>query len=174
MHFQPQSCRAVAAPAGRHVHHPGNFRKRKACLDKVCGAVIQAFLYLDLTAAAAYRKPLPEQVQQELPAVAVLDIDAHTSELVLHYALRLLRESEKAVVYITTDATAANFGTAMSLLEELFQSRENRLILFEGDHPRLLRMFQARPYINFRQIEEIEEEEALEEVKQFLEGEALL
>ena len=126
---------------------------------------MQAFLYLDLTAAAAYRKPLPEQVQQELPAVAVLDIDAQSSELVLHYALRLLRESEKAVLYIKADATATNFGTAMPLLEELFQGGENRFILLAGDHPRLLRMLQARPYINFRLLEE---EGALEMVKQFL------
>ena len=126
---------------------------------------MQAFLYLDLTAAAAYRKPLPEQVQQELPTVAVLDIDAQSSELVLHYALRLLRDSEKAVVYIKADATAANFGTAMPLLEELFQAGENRLILLAGEHPRLLRMFQARPQVQFKQVNE---EEALEEVKQFL------
>ena len=126
---------------------------------------MQAFLYLDLTAAATYRKPLPEQVQQQLPAVAVLDIDAQTSELVLHYALRLIRESEKAVVYISTNATAANFGTAMPLLEELFESRENRLILLEGDHPRLLRMFQARLQVQFKQVKE---EEAMEEVRLFL------
>jgi len=126
---------------------------------------MQAFLYLDLTAAAAYRKPLPEQVQQELPAVAVLDIDAQSSELVLHYALRLLRESEKAVLYIKADATATNFGTAMPLLEELFHAGENRFILLAGDHPRLLRMLQARPQVQFKQVND---EEALEMVKQFL------
>lgn len=126
---------------------------------------MQAFLYLDLTAAAAYRKPLPEQVQQQLPAVAVLDIDAQSSELVLHYALRLLRESEKAVLYIKADATATNFGTAMPLLEELFQAGENRFILLAGEHPRLLRMLQARPQVQFKQVND---EKALEMVKQFL------
>ena len=126
---------------------------------------MQAFLYFDLTAATTYRKALPEQVQQEFPAVAVLDIDAQSSELVLHYALRLLRESEKAVIYITTDATVIGFGTIMPLLEELFQSQENRLMLLDGEHPRLLRMFQARPQVQFKQVNE---EEALEEAKQFL------
>lgn len=126
---------------------------------------MQTFLYLDLTAAVAYRKALPEQVQQQLPALAVLDIDAQSSELVLHYALRLLRESEKAVIYIKAAATATGFGTMMPLLEELFQSQENRLILLAGEHPRLLRMFQARPQVQFRQVEEVE---AVTEIKQFL------
>lgn len=126
---------------------------------------MQAFLCLDLTATATYRKALLEQVQQELPAVAILDVDASSGELLLHYALRLLRESEKAVVYIKADATAASFGTVMPLLEELFQSQGNRLVLLAGDYPRLLRMLQARPQVQFRQVEE---EDALAEARLFL------
>jgi len=132
---------------------------------------MEAFLYLNLTAAAAYRKALPEQVRQQLPAVAVLDIDATSCELVLHYALRLLRESERAVVYIQADAALTGFGTTMPLLEELFQGVENRLVLLAGDHPRLLRMLQARPQVLLRQVTE---GEGLDEVKQFLNQEASL
>ncbi len=126
---------------------------------------MEAFLYLDLTAAVAYRKALPEQVQQQLPALAVLDIDATSGELVLHYALRLLRESEKAVVYIKADAAVTGFGAMLPLLEELFQSQGNRMILLEGEHPRLLRMLQARPQVRFAQTDE---ENALGEVRLFL------
>lgn len=126
---------------------------------------MQAFLYLDLTSAAAYRKSLPEQVQQQLPAVAVLDVDVTSGELVMHYALRLLQESERAVVYIHTDATVTSFGAIMPLLEELFEGRENMLVLLGDDHPRLLRMLKARAQVQFRQVDETE---ALAAVKAFL------
>ncbi|MCJ8165488.1 hypothetical protein MKJ04_11600 [Pontibacter sp. E15-1] len=116
--------------------------------------------------AAAYRKGLPEKVQQILPEAAVLDVDSTSGELVLHYALRLLRESEKAVVYIKADATVTGFGGILPLLEELFDGNEQRLILLSGDYPRLLRMLQARPQVQFAQVNE---QDALEAVKQFLE-----
>ncbi|MFD3001384.1 hypothetical protein ACFS7Z_13505 [Pontibacter toksunensis] len=126
---------------------------------------MQAFLYIEITAETTYRKPLPEQVKQELPEVAVLDIDVQSDELLQHYALRLLRESDKAVACIKSDETAPGLGKAMPLLEELFQEKEGRLILLLGEHPRLLRMFQARPQVNFRQVAE---QDALKEVKRFL------
>lgn len=124
---------------------------------------MQAFLFLDMTASEAYSKPLLGQVKQQLPEVAVLDIDAQSDELLRHYALRLLRESDKAVIYIQAGATEP--GSIMVLLEELFQERPGRLVLLHGDHPRLLRMFQARPQVLFRQVED---QRALEEIKQFL------
>lgn len=127
---------------------------------------MQAFLYIELTTHTTYRKPLPEQVKQQLPEVAVLDIDAESDELLQHYALRLLRESDKAVVCIKADATVTDLGKVMALLEELFQEKDNRLVLLLGEHSRLQRMFQARPQVQFRQVEE---ENVLEEVKRFLE-----
>jgi hypothetical protein len=126
---------------------------------------MHAFIYLDLTASATYIKPLLGQVKQQLPEVAVLDIDAESDELLRHYALRLLRESDKAVIYIQADAAATGFGNIMALLEELFQEQAGRLLLLQGDHPRLLRMFRARPQVQFKQVKE---EDALGEVKLFL------
>ncbi|MHA6246415.1 hypothetical protein ACXYMU_00645 [Pontibacter sp. CAU 1760] len=128
---------------------------------------MQAFLYLDLKAVAAYHKALPAHVKKELPAVAVLDVDTSSGELTLHYALRLLRESEKAVVYVSADASRADFGGTMPLLEELFEGRAETLVLLDGNHPRLLRMLQARPQVQFRQVNE---EEALAVTKAFLEN----
>ncbi|RDV15531.1 hypothetical protein DXT99_08560 [Pontibacter diazotrophicus] len=126
---------------------------------------MQAFLYIELTTHITYRKPLPEQVKQQLPEVAVLDIDAESDELIQHYALRLLRESDQAVVCIKADATAPGLGKAMALLEELFEEKAGRLVLLLGEHSRLQRMFQARPHVQLRQVGE---EEVLEEVKRFL------
>jgi hypothetical protein len=130
---------------------------------------MQAFLYLDLTVSATYIKPLLGRVKQQLPEVAVLDIDAQSDELLRHYALRLLRESDKAVIYIQADAATTGFGSMMPLLEELFQEQPNKLILLQGDYPRLLRMLRARPQVQFKQVKE---DDVLEEVELFL-GETL-
>lgn len=126
---------------------------------------MQAFLYIEIISTSTYSKPLPEAVKQQFPEVAVLDIDAQSDELLQHYALRLLRESDRAVVCIKADATVTDLGKVMALLEELFQEKENRLVLLLSEHPRLQRMFQARPQVQFKQVEE---ENVLEEVKRFL------
>ena len=126
---------------------------------------MQAFLYIEVTTATTYRKPLPEEVKQQLPEVAVLDIDAQSDELLLHYALRLLQESDKMVVCIKADSTEPGLGKVMGLMEELFHEKANRLILLLGDHSRLQRMFQARPQVQFKKVAE---GEVVEQVKQFL------
>lgn len=126
---------------------------------------MQSFLYIEITTVTTYRKPVPEQVKRQLLEVAVLDIDAQSDELLLHYALRLLHESDKVVVCMKADANEPGLGKVMALLEELFHEKTGRLILLLGDHPRLLRMFQARPQVQFKQIGE---EDVLDEVKRFL------
>ncbi len=127
---------------------------------------MQAFLYFDLTSDSAFHKPVVEQVRQSLPAVSILDLDARSDELLQHYALRLLRESEKAVVCIKADENAAELSSLMPLLEELFEEGKQRLVLLQGQHPRLQRIFAARPHVAFKVVEE---ENVLEEVRRFLE-----
>jgi hypothetical protein len=127
---------------------------------------MQAFLYVDLTPDTAFHKPVVEQVRQGIPAVSVLDLDGRSDDLLQHYALRLLRESEKAVVCIKTDAGVTEFGSLMPLLEELFEEGKPRLVLLQGLHPRLQRIFAARPQVVFQVVEE---QQVVGEVKRFLE-----
>ena len=127
---------------------------------------MQAFLYFDLTPDTSFHKPVVEQVRQRIPAVYVLDLDARSDELLQHYALRLLRESEKAVVCIRADESTTSFGSLMPLLEELFEEGTRRLVLLQGQHPRLQRIFAARPHVVFKVVEEVQ---VVEEVRQFLE-----
>ena len=127
---------------------------------------MQAFLYFDLTPDTAFLKPVVEQVRQSLPTVSILDLDTKSDELLLHYALRLLRESESAVVCIRADESTTNFGSLMPLLEELVEEGKQRLVLLQGQHPRLQRIFAARPHVVFKAMEEAQ---VVEEVKWFLE-----
>ncbi|MBF9251715.1 hypothetical protein I2I11_00250 [Pontibacter sp. 172403-2] len=128
--------------------------------------MMQAFLLLDLTATTAFRQPLLAQVKQVWPEVAALDADAASGELLLHYALRLLRDADKAVVLVQADESMLGFGNAMPLIEELLLPQDGRVILLLGRYPRLERMLQARPYLVFKQVED--EAEALEELALYL------
>lgn len=128
---------------------------------------MQAFLYYDLAVSTAFHQPVVEQVRQSMPAVSVLDLDAASDKLLLHYALRLLRESERAVVSIKSDENTADLSGLMPLLEELFEEGKQRLILLQGQHhPRLQRIFAARPHVAFKVVRE---EEVVPAVRQFLE-----
>ncbi|MCX2741263.1 hypothetical protein [Pontibacter anaerobius] len=127
---------------------------------------MQAFLYFNLTPAGmVFREPLVEQVRQSMPAVSVLDLDAKSDELLQHYALRLLREAEQAVVSIKSEDGTADLGSIMPLLEELFEEGKLRRVLLLGTHPRLERIFAARPHVRLKVVQE---GDVLEEVKQFL------
>lgn len=122
-------------------------------------------LLLDLTAIAAYHQPLVAQVKQTWPEVVTLDVDARSDDLLLHYALQLLREADKAVVLVKADESIPGFGNVMPLVEELLLPQDGRLILLLGRHPRLERMLQARPDILFKTMKE---EDVLQEIQRFM------
>ncbi|WP_299822323.1 hypothetical protein [uncultured Pontibacter sp.] len=113
---------------------------------------MQAFLYFDLTAPGNYRykQPLLEQVKTAMPQAAILDMDAQSGELVQHYALKLLHEAAQAVVCIKADESITDISSLMPILEELFLERPGRLVLLQGQHARLQRMFDARISIKYK------------------------
>ncbi|MBC5992725.1 hypothetical protein [Pontibacter cellulosilyticus] len=127
---------------------------------------MQAFLYFNVTAPGTYRQPLLEQLKAALPQVAILDLDAQSGELVQHYALQLLKEAEQAVVCIKADESKTDLGSMMPLLEELFLEKRGRLVLLQGQHARLQRMFGARENINYKTVGE---EEVAQEAQSFFE-----
>ena len=126
---------------------------------------MQAFLYFNLTEPGTYRQPLLEHVKAALPQVAILDLDAQSGELVQHYALHLLREADQAVVCIKADESTTDLGSMMPLLEELFLEKPERLVLLQGQHARLQRMFGARENIRYKTVGE---EDVVQEAQAFL------
>ena len=125
---------------------------------------MEAFLYFNMANTATYRQPLLEQVKAALPHVATLDLDAQSGEMVQHYALQLLREAEQAIVCIKTDERVNDLAGMMPLLEELFLEKPGRLVLLQGSHARLQRMFSARESITYKVVAE---GEVVEEAKSF-------
>ncbi len=129
---------------------------------------MQGFLYLDLSASNTYTKPVVEQVKQQLPGVAILDLDAQSDEVMLHYAKRFLEESERAVICFKAPEPEAGFGKLMPLLEELLQEQPDRLLLLLGNHTRLERIAQVRPELIFKKVQD--QEELLREMRLYFLG----
>lgn len=126
---------------------------------------MQAFLYFDLTDSGAYQKPVAAQVRQAFPNIAVLDLDATSDELLQHYAHRMLREATQSIICIKADESTKDLGSLMPLLEEIFREGPQRLVLLDGEHARLRRMFDARPHVRFLDVASAE---VLPQVKRFL------
>lgn len=108
---------------------------------------MQAFLFIDLSEGAAFEKPILSWVRRQFAGIAMLDVDTASDEMLQHYAVRLLQENPDAVVCIQSGGGELN--RLMPLLEELLQPQPLRHILLLGEHPRLQRMFQARPGIRY-------------------------
>lgn len=125
---------------------------------------MKAFLYLNLSEAAAYHNPLLQLLRQRLPNAAVLDLDLHSDEVLRYYALRMLREATRAAILLRAE-TETDLHPLMPLLEVLFEENHERLILLQGAHSRLQRMFAARPQVQFMVVRA---EEAGQVVAQFL------
>lgn len=125
---------------------------------------MQAFLYFDLTDSGAYQKPVAAQVRQAFPDIAVLDLDTTSDDLLQHYARRMLREATQSIICIKADESTKDLGSLMPLLEEIFREGRQRLVLLEGEHARLRRMFDARPSIIYSVVSE---QEVVRKTKEF-------
>ncbi|MBJ6119926.1 hypothetical protein JAO76_17090 [Pontibacter sp. BT310] len=129
---------------------------------------MKALLYLRLLTenqTIAYGNPLLEQIKSQFPNLAVLDVDSQSEELVLHYAKQLLQNSEQLIVCIESTAADAGLGSVFPLLELVLEGRKEQLIVFRNEHPRLLRMIQARPELQMKVVQD--DVELLSEVKRF-------
>lgn len=121
---------------------------------------MQAFLLIDLSEEIAFEKPILKMVRQHAPAIPVFDIDARSDATLQQYAVRLLQENPETVVCVKSGA--GDLNRLLQLLEELLLPQPQRHILLIGEHPRFLRMLQARPGIAYTLLAD---EEAL---RQFL------
>lgn len=115
---------------------------------------MRAFLYLNLTEEGqltSYRQPDMELVKTLFPDVALLDLDAASDEVLVHYAKRMMQEATQIAVCIKVEEQAS-FRSLMALLEDLLQAKGEQLILLRGENARLQRILEARPQLHFKQV----------------------
>lgn len=128
---------------------------------------MRAFLLLDLVTTetpASYQQADLNLVKENFPDVALLDLDATSDELLVHYAKRMIQEATQLVVCIKADEKSS-FRSLSPMLEDLLQGKEQQLILIRGNSYRLQRMVEARPHLKLIQVDT--EAEVIAELKQF-------
>jgi biopolymer transport protein ExbD len=128
---------------------------------------MQAFLLLDLTSEdkpASYQQADVNLVKVNFPNVALLDLDATSDELLVHYAKRMMQEAAQLVVCIKADENTS-FRSLTPLLESLLQENEQQLVLLRGESHRLQRMIEARPYVKFKKVDSTSD--VIAELEQF-------
>lgn len=108
---------------------------------------MDAFLLINLSEEHAFEQPVLAQVRQCFPAIPVFDVDAGSDAVLQQYAVRFLQENPTTVVCVQAGSGAIT--RLMPLLDELLQAHAQRHVLLLGEHPRLHRMFQARPGIAY-------------------------
>ncbi|WP_162428373.1 hypothetical protein [Pontibacter pudoricolor] len=114
---------------------------------------MKALLYIRLLIdgqTIVYGNPVLEQVKNQFPDVAVLDIDSQSGELVLHFAKQLLQSAGQVIVCVDSAGADAGFGSVFPLVELVLEGQKDQLIVFRNGHNRLQRMVQARPELKMR------------------------
>lgn len=128
---------------------------------------MRTFLLLDLIPTempASYQQAEVNLVKTNFPAIALLDLDATSDELLVHYAKRVIREATQLVVCIKADENTL-FRNLTPLLEDLLQGKDQQLILLRGKSNRLQRIIEARPHVRFKKVDT--DAEVILEMKQF-------
>jgi biopolymer transport protein ExbD len=128
---------------------------------------MQAFLLLDLTSAGkpvSYQQADVNLVKVNFPNVALLDLDATSDELLVHYAKRMMQEAAQLVVCIKADENTS-FRNLTPLLESLLQGNEQQFVLLRGESHRLQRMIEARPYVKYKKVDSTSD--VIAELEQF-------
>ena len=128
-----------------------------------------AFLYLNLNDPdhfSGYQQPEVQLVKTHFPGVAVLDLDAASDDMLMHYAKRLLLETEQVVVCIKTAEKSAP-QLLMTMLETVLQSQQQQqlLVILQGDNARIQRILEARPQLKTERVHSVED--LLQKLKTF-------
>ena len=115
---------------------------------------MRAFLFLNLEVTdhlERYLQPEMQLVKSAFPDVALLDLDAGSDALLLHYAKRMLHEADQSIICIKANENAA-LQTIMAILEDIPQVKGQLLFLLIGENQRFQRILAARSQLNFKQV----------------------
>ncbi len=110
-----------------------------------------AFIYVELgqNSHFSYHKPILEQVKKQFPDLSFLDLDTFSEEFLINQACQLVELASKCGVYFTSLEPDASFGATLRLAEVLIRRQQPTLVVLQGTHTRLERLFGNRSNLNF-------------------------
>lgn len=121
-------------------------------------------LYFDLSGRTNvdFDLPLLTEVKQQIPGIITFDLDTRSDPSMTAYAHQLLKDSEKAVIFM--EASPDISPRILSILEEVAGDPQKFLMFLEGENRWVEKLFSTHD--NFLH-EDLSSEEKLRLIKAF-------
>ncbi|MEA5260910.1 hypothetical protein VB264_24140 [Arcicella aquatica] len=111
------------------------------------------FLYIQLRNSQLnikYTNTFVAFVKLSKPSVMVYDIDNFSDNLTIQYAIKLVKESPKTLVFLDTEE-GSSLKQLMALLTNLLDKSESIKVLINGENERLEKMIGILDYQKIRE-----------------------
>lgn len=110
-----------------------------------------AFIYAELSQALnnSYQKPVLELIKKQFSSFDYLDLDNFSEEFLIMQTCQLVELADTCVVYFKSLAPEAPLGATLRLAEVLIRRQHSTLVVLQGTHTRLERLFNNRPTLTF-------------------------
>lgn len=107
-------------------------------------------VHLDLSEKINYNFEIEvlSGIKSLFPEIITFDLDTGSDPSMLEHAIKLLQESDKAVVYSTASGNIS--PRLFTLFEEVLRNNQKYKLFLEGENPWIEKMFSALPanYLN--------------------------
>jgi hypothetical protein len=112
---------------------------------------VAAFIYAELgqNSHYSYHKPILGQVKKQFPDLDFLDLDTFSEEFLITQGCQMVELASKCGVYFKSLEPDAALGATLRLAEVLIRRQQPTLVILQGTHTRLERLFGNRLNLNF-------------------------
>ena len=109
------------------------------------------FIYAELQPEPThvYQKPILEKIKNCLFKVDCLDVDAYSGEFLISQACQVAEQAECCGVYFNCPDPDVSLGATIRLAEVLIRRQQKSLVVLQGEHQRLERLFTNRAHLTF-------------------------
>ena len=111
--------------------------------------MVLVYVELSLAGVYSYQKPILEKLKRRFPEGVYLDLDSFSEDYLTGQACRMVEEADKSVLYFTSSEPDAPLGSALRLAEILIRQSPASLVVLQGQHTRLERLFSNRGNLIF-------------------------
>ncbi|PSR55807.1 hypothetical protein AHMF7605_21055 [Adhaeribacter arboris] len=109
------------------------------------------FIYAELQpdSAYTYQKPILTKIKSSFPKVNSLDVDAYSEEFLVSQACQLIEQADRCGIYFNSPDPEISLGSTIRLVEVLIRRQQKNLVILNGEHQRLERLFSNRAQLTF-------------------------
>lgn len=121
---------------------------------------MQVLIHVNLAAPRQipFELALIRWTKQTLTGVTTFDFDNHSEAILAGYAIDLINQSEKVLLYILNQqGPEAALGGLMKVMQNITRKQGKQInVVLQGAHPMIERMSRALPAGHFTQVDTME------------------